>query len=46
MTADAGSTAPDLATASAGEVRAAIRANRWNEPTAGLARGYAQANLV
>jgi uncharacterized protein YcsI (UPF0317 family) len=29
-----------------GEIRALIRKNDWNQPTAGLALGYAQANLV
>ncbi|HEY2893445.1 MAG TPA: putative hydro-lyase [Pirellulales bacterium] len=31
---------------SAAQLRALIRAGRWTEPTAGLARGYVQANLV
>ncbi len=35
-----------LETATAAELRAAIRAGRWTGPTAGLARGFAQANLV
>jgi uncharacterized protein YcsI (UPF0317 family) len=39
-------TAEELATASSAELRAAIRAGRWTRPTAGLARGYVQANLV
>lgn len=39
-------TAAELVDVPAGELRAAIRAGRWNGPTAGLARGYAQANLV
>jgi uncharacterized protein YcsI (UPF0317 family) len=30
----------------AAQLRAAIRAGRWTRPTAGLARGYVQANLV
>jgi uncharacterized protein YcsI (UPF0317 family) len=29
-----------------GEIRTLIRKGRWNKPTAGLAWGYAQANLV
>src|ERR1700712_6050629 len=29
-----------------GEVRAAIRRGEWTRPTAGLAPGYTQANLV
>ena len=39
-------TADALIDASGAEVRAAIRAGRWTGPTAGLARGYVQANLV
>jgi uncharacterized protein YcsI (UPF0317 family) len=39
-------TAEDLRGASAAELRAAIRAGRWSGPTAGLARGFVQANLV
>jgi uncharacterized protein YcsI (UPF0317 family) len=39
-------TAEELAGVSGAEVRAAIRAGEWTGPTAGLARGYAQANLV
>jgi uncharacterized protein YcsI (UPF0317 family) len=35
-----------LAGATAAELRAAIRAGQWTGPTAGLARGYVQANLV
>ena len=38
--------AHDLSTASAAEVRAAVRAGRWTGPTAGLARGYVQTNVV
>ncbi len=38
--------AATLANATAAEVRAAIRAERWTAPTAGLARGYVQTNLV
>jgi uncharacterized protein YcsI (UPF0317 family) len=38
--------ADELHSASAAEVRQAIRTGRWTGPTAGLARGYAQANLV
>ena len=38
--------AGELTTATAAELRAAIRAGRWTAPTAGLARGYVQANLV
>src|SRR3954452_19743488 len=30
----------------AAQLRALIRAGRWTAPTAGLARGYVQANLV
>lgn len=33
-------------TSTAGEARAAIRAGQWTGPTAGLAPGYTQANLV
>ncbi len=36
----------DLVDATAAELRAAIRAGQWNGPTAGLARGYVQANVV
>ncbi len=36
----------DLREATGAEVRAAARAGEWTRPTAGLARGYAQANLV
>ncbi len=36
----------ELANATAGEVRAQIRAGRWTQPTAGLARGFVQTNLV
>jgi uncharacterized protein YcsI (UPF0317 family) len=36
----------DLAGASAGEVRRAIRDRRWQTVTHGLARGYVQANLA
>ncbi len=36
----------ELRDATAAEVRAAARAGRWSGPTAGLARGYVQANLV
>ena len=39
-------TAAELATASAAEVRTAVRTGRWTGPTAGLARGFVQANLV
>ena len=35
-----------LASAHPQEVRALIRKGQWTEPTAGLANGYAQANLV
>ncbi|HID63534.1 MAG TPA: putative hydro-lyase [Anaerolineae bacterium] len=35
-----------LTSAHPGEVRALIRKGQWAEPTAGLANGYAQANLV
>ncbi len=35
-----------LASASAATLRAAIRAGQWTGPTAGLARGYVQANVV
>src|SRR5262249_16284288 len=38
--------ADELTHASAATLRAAIRAGRWTGPTAGLARGYVQANLV
>lgn len=46
MTTDVSTAARVLANALAAEVRTAIRAQHWNETTAGLARGYAQANLV
>ena len=36
----------DLKTASPREVRALIRAGEITSPTAGMAAGYAQANLV
>lgn len=36
----------ELVNATAAEVRAAIRVGRWTQPTAGLARGYVQTNLV
>lgn len=39
-------TAEKLAGATAAELRAAIRAGRWTGATAGLARGYVQANVV
>jgi uncharacterized protein YcsI (UPF0317 family) len=39
-------TAADLANATGAQVRAAVRASDWTEPTAGLARGFVQANLV
>ncbi len=39
-------TADALIDTSGAEVRAAIRAGQWTGPTAGLARGYVQANLV
>lgn len=35
-----------LAQATAAELRSAIRSAQWTEPTAGLARGFVQANLV
>jgi uncharacterized protein YcsI (UPF0317 family) len=35
-----------LATATAAELRAAVRSGEWTGPTAGLARGFVQANLV
>ena len=35
-----------LASAHPREIRALIRKGQWTEPTAGLANGYAQANLV
>ncbi|MEX2113660.1 MAG: putative hydro-lyase [Pirellulales bacterium] len=35
-----------LVSATGAEVRAAIRAGHWTSPTAGLARGYVQVNLV
>ncbi len=39
-------TVESLASATGAEMRAAIRTGRWTAPTAGLARGFAQANLV
>jgi uncharacterized protein YcsI (UPF0317 family) len=39
-------TAADLSTAHPRDVRAAARAGKLSTPTAGLARGYVQANLV
>ncbi len=39
-------TASALAEATAAELRGAIRAAQWTGPTAGLARGFVQANLV
>ena len=36
----------DLRNATGAEVRRAARSGEWNAPTAGLARGYVQANLV
>jgi len=39
-------TAAELTQASAAELRAAVRAGKWTGPTAGLARGHVQANLV
>jgi uncharacterized protein YcsI (UPF0317 family) len=39
-------TADELACASAAVLRGMIRAGRWTGPTAGLARGFVQANLV
>jgi uncharacterized protein YcsI (UPF0317 family) len=38
--------AAELVDCSAAELRAAARAGRWTGPTAGLARGFVQANLV
>ena len=38
--------ARELANAAAAELRAVVRAGRWTGPTAGLARGYVQANVV
>jgi uncharacterized protein YcsI (UPF0317 family) len=38
--------ARELADATAAELRAAARSGRWSGPTAGLARGFVQANLV
>jgi len=38
--------ARDLAQATAAELRGEIRSARWTRPTAGLARGFVQANLV
>ena len=39
-------TLDELAGLAPAELRAAIRAGRWTGPTAGLARGFVQANLV
>jgi len=39
-------TADELARASGAQLRAAVRAGRWNGPTAGLASGFVQANVV
>jgi uncharacterized protein YcsI (UPF0317 family) len=39
-------TAEDLACATGRELRSAIRAGHWTQPTAGLSRGFVQANLV
>jgi uncharacterized protein YcsI (UPF0317 family) len=36
----------DLRNATGADVRQAARRGEWNEPTAGLARGFVQANLV
>jgi len=36
----------ELVDATAAELRAAIRAGRWTGPTAGLARGFVQTNVV
>ncbi len=36
----------ELTNATADKVRAVIRAGRWTQPTAGLARGFVQTNLV
>jgi uncharacterized protein YcsI (UPF0317 family) len=38
--------AADLVNATAAELRAAVRAGRWTGPTAGLARGFVQTNVV
>lgn len=38
--------AHELAEATAAQLRAAARSGRWTGPTAGLARGFVQANLV
>jgi uncharacterized protein YcsI (UPF0317 family) len=38
--------ASELTDASAAQLRAVVRAARWTGPTAGLARGFVQANLV
>ena len=38
--------ARELADATAAQLRAAVRAGRYSGPTAGLARGFVQANLV
>ena len=35
-----------LSNATGAQLRAAVRAGRWSGPTAGLARGFVQANLV
>ncbi|MEX0677158.1 MAG: putative hydro-lyase [Pirellulales bacterium] len=39
-------TADELADATGAQVRARVRAGHWSGPTAGLARGFVQANLV
>jgi uncharacterized protein YcsI (UPF0317 family) len=36
----------DIQKLTPGEIRALIRKGKWDKPTAGIARGYAQANLV
>ena len=46
MSGDRLLSADELRNATAVELRAAIRAGRWRDPTAGLARGYVQTNLV
>jgi uncharacterized protein YcsI (UPF0317 family) len=38
--------AAELASATAAQLRAAVRTGDWTGPTAGLARGFVQANLV
>ena len=38
--------ARELTDSSAAELRAAVRSGKWTGPTAGLARGFVQANLV